>query len=150
MNGEFRDFMMRKKIGWFLGLAAGVFFLGGCASTPEKRIAENPELFASFPPEVREKVREGQVEIGYTPEMVRLALGEPTSRVTQRTAEATKEIWYYEGRYLTSDTVRLHDYGRFSSVEPIIYLDRTTEHRYTRAKLEFSEGKLSAVQQVER
>lgn len=128
----------------------GALGVVGCVSTPEKRIAKNPEVFAGLSPEAQENVRAGRVEVGYTPEMVHFALGEPTSRVTQRTAKEAKEIWYYEGTYLTSDTVRMHDYGRFSSVEPIVYLDRTTEHRYTRAKLEFVEGKLTAVQQVQR
>lgn len=131
-------------------LLALALVLGGCASTPERRIQKNPELFEGLPAEVQEQVREGRVGIGFTPEMVYLALGEPTSRVTRRTASEEREIWYYEGRYVTTDTIRLHDYGRFSSREPMIYLDRTQEHRYTRVRLEFVEGKVTAIQQVER
>jgi hypothetical protein len=124
--------------------------LAGCASTPERRIARNPDLFASFPTDVQERVRAGQVELGFSPEMVSLALGRPDSRVTQRSERGEKVIWYYEGRYLTTDTVRVHDYGRFSVRDPVIYVDRTREHRYTRARLEFVDGRLTTIQQVER
>lgn len=141
------------RAGWrrLLPLLAAAALLSGCASTPEKRIRQNPELFDSFPAEVQENLRSGRVEIGYTPEMVYFALGAPDRRVTRRTADEEREVWHYQGRYLTTDTIQVHDpYGRFTRIEPVIYIDRTTEHRYTRARLEFVEDKLVEIQQVER
>lgn len=76
--------------------ASAVLFLGGCASTPESRIAGNPQVFAALAPAVQERVRRGVVEIGDTPEIVRLALGEP-ARVVERLDQRTgrSEIWMY-------------------------------------------------------
>lgn len=146
---------MNKRVGKFwagCGLAAVMIGVaGGCAHTPERRIQQNAELFETFPPDVQESVRAGEVEIGYTPEMVFLALGPPDRKVSRRTADEVREIWFYQGRFLTTDTVRVHDqFGRFRPIRPALYLDRTVEHLYTRARLEFVEGKLVSVEQTDR
>lgn len=141
------------NIQWIQGLAVVLLVVGlaGCATTPEKRIQQNPEAFEALPPDVQENVREGRVEIGYTPETVFLALGAPDRKTTRRTEDGEREIWIYQGRFLTTETVRVHDqFGRFRPVRPAIYLDRTVEHVYTRARLEFVGGELVSVEQTER
>lgn len=137
------------KLGALALLALGLG-LGGCASTPERRIQQNPEMFEALPAEVQDTVRAGEVEIGYTPEMVFLALGPPDRKVKRRTDKEEREIWIYQGRFLTTETVRVHDqFGRFRPVRPTLYLDRTVEHVYTRAKLEFVKGKLVSIEQTD-
>lgn len=85
--------MKPKTLSLFIGLAA-LAFLAGCA-TPETRIRKNPTVFASFTPAEQELVRQGRVAIGFTPPMVRIALGEP-DRITQRIDKnGTSEIWHY-------------------------------------------------------
>lgn len=147
--------MVKKRMSRGVALLMGAFVMallvGGCAHTPEKRIRENAEVFETFPPDVQEAVRAGQVEIGYTLEMVFLALGAPDRKVNRRTANEAREIWFYQGRFLSTDTIRVHDqFGQFRPVRPVLYLDRTTEHTYTRARLEFVEGKLVSIEQTER
>jgi len=120
--------------------------------TPEARIREHQELFSSYPEEIQEAIRSGQVQLGFTKEMTYLALGEPDRKVVRRTAgEAEREIWYYQGRFVTTDTIRVYDqFGRFRPVRPPVYLDRTTEHVYTRARLDFENGEIVAIEQTER
>ena len=65
-------------LGVLLGLTA--------CSTPESRIKKNPELFNSFAPEVQAKVREGEIDIGFTQDMVRIALDRPDRSYTRSTA----------------------------------------------------------------
>lgn len=78
-------------------LGVGMLLAWGCASTPERRISRNRALFDTFPPEAQEKVRRGEVDLGFSPDMVRLALGEP-ERVYRRTTEAGEaEVWDYTG-----------------------------------------------------
>lgn len=135
----------------FAGLVLLALGLAGCATTPERRAQQHPEVFEALPPEVQENVLAGQVEIGYTPDMVFLALGAPDRKVTRRTENEQREIWVYQGRFVTTETVRVYDqFGRFRPVRSPIYLDRTVEHRYTRARLEFVEGKLVSLEQTER
>ncbi|MDR0902337.1 MAG: hypothetical protein LBM92_06175 [Opitutaceae bacterium] len=85
--------MKSKKILFLTGLAFTAF-LAGC-STPEMRIKKNPTVFASFTPAEQELVKQGRVAIGFTPSMVRIALGNP-DRVTRRVDKnGTSEIWHY-------------------------------------------------------
>ncbi len=68
--------------------------LSGCSS-PQSRIDSNRAAFDKFPAEVQEKIRAGRIDVGYTPEMVRLALGEPARKVTRKTETGDAEIWIY-------------------------------------------------------
>ncbi|MBX6420489.1 MAG: hypothetical protein IRZ06_05720 [Nevskia sp.] len=67
-------------------------------SSPATRIEQNPALFDSYPPEVQQKIRAGQVDVGFTPDMVRLALGEPDRRYERTDANGTSEVWAYRER----------------------------------------------------
>lgn len=68
----------------------------GCASSPGSRIAKNRHVFESYPAEVRTAIEQGRVEIGFTSEQARLALGGP-DRVVTRTAESgASEVWVYD------------------------------------------------------
>ena len=69
--------------------------LTACASTPESRIADRRGAFNAYPAEVQQKIRAGQVEIGFTDEMVLLALGEPSRKFTRQTEAGETEVWVY-------------------------------------------------------
>lgn len=69
---------------------------GGCTvSTPATRIAQNQAAFSSWPPPVREKVQQGQIAVGFTPEMVRVALGQPDLVRSLINEKGRSEIWIY-------------------------------------------------------
>lgn len=69
----------------------------GC-STVDSRIAKNRELFSSWPLAVQEKIAAGQIDIGFTADQVRVALGEPDRVFTRTTADGTSEVWSYRDR----------------------------------------------------
>lgn len=77
-----------------LALAAA---LSAC-STTASRIGEQQGLFDSYPAEVREKIRAGEIAVGFTPEQVRMALGEPSRVYTRQTVQGEAEIWSYQDR----------------------------------------------------
>lgn len=66
----------------------------GC-STPASRISRNETAFSQWPPAVQEKVRAGKIEVGFTQEQTRVALGEPVRVFTRTTAEGSTEVWAY-------------------------------------------------------
>lgn len=68
--------------------------LAGCAS-PTSRIEKNPALFKSFPAEAQTKIANGKIEVGFSREMVDMAWGRPSSKLTEQTAAGKKEIWIY-------------------------------------------------------
>lgn len=76
-----------------LGLAVAMF-LTSCASV-ESRVQKHQAAFDSWPADVREKVREGKVEVGFTPEMVRVALGDPDRLFSRTTDRGVAEGWVY-------------------------------------------------------
>jgi hypothetical protein len=80
--------------------------LAGCSS-PAKRIHQNPEAFNSLSPGDQQLIREGKVAIGFTPEMVRLALGDPDRVLTRTDANGVSESWSYT-TYETDDGVMLY------------------------------------------
>ncbi|MBI5201132.1 MAG: hypothetical protein HY925_06070 [Elusimicrobia bacterium] len=82
--------------------ALAVMLLFSCSS-PEKRIQKRPEVFAAFPAQAQEKIRRGEVELGFSPEMVRMALGPPDRRYERRAGAGRELVWGYgetEGRGL--------------------------------------------------
>ena len=82
-----------------LSLIAAIMALAaGCASTPAARIEKQQAAFNAWPADVQQKVKAGQVAVGFTPEMVQVALGKP-DRVTTRTTEKGQgEVWSYTDR----------------------------------------------------
>jgi len=68
-----------------------------CATT-DSRIAKRQTEFNSWPPDVQEKVRAGKVELGFTPEMVRVALGDPDRVITRTTEHGLSEGWVYRDK----------------------------------------------------
>jgi hypothetical protein len=82
---------MRLWSGTTLLLAAA---LAAC-STIDSRIGRQQELFDSYPPNVQQNIRNGVIEVGYTPEMVVMALGEPDRKVEMQTQEGVAEVWTY-------------------------------------------------------
>jgi len=75
-----------------LGLA-----LAGCSSV-DSRIAKNRAAFNTWPPAVQDKVVVGQIDVGFTPDQVRVALGEPDRVWTRTAADGTSQIWSYRDR----------------------------------------------------
>lgn len=120
----------------------------GCA-TPETRIERHGELFASFPAEVQEQVRQGIVRLGHTPDMVRLAVGPP--RHTQRRIDAngTTTVWRYTVfRWRSASPPywrRWH--GPWSDAPPYHWNERE-EHEVLR--VEFRDDRVVAIEHIDR
>ncbi|MDF3056989.1 MAG: hypothetical protein K0R17_1204 [Rariglobus sp.] len=72
-----------------------IILSGGCASSPQARIAKNQEAFNGYPAEVRTAIQRGEVAVGFTPEQAKLALGEPDRVLTRTSGEGNTEIWIY-------------------------------------------------------
>ena len=77
-------------------IALALSFWTGCSSSPMSRIDSNRALYESWPVEMQSAVLEGRVVKDMTPEMVRMAVGEPT-RIEPRSGSTTnEETWIYE------------------------------------------------------
>ena len=68
--------------------------LAACESV-QARIKRNQELFDSFPAQVQELIRAGNVAVGFTADQARMALGKPDRIIMETTASVTHEVWLY-------------------------------------------------------
>ncbi len=73
--------------------------LMGCVSTPQTRIDKNPDLFASFSAEQKALILKGEIELGFTKEMVLMAAGMPDRKTKKKTEAGVGEVWTYFSFY---------------------------------------------------
>ncbi|HVS53715.1 MAG TPA: hypothetical protein VHD62_15270 [Opitutaceae bacterium] len=147
---------MKAKTPRFLVLlasSAALLFAAGC-STPATRIRENPELFAQLPPDQQEMIKHGQVGVGFTAEMVRLALGEPDHYSTRVDADGVGEIWSYV-TYQEPDGAPLyrgwyHRYYMWGDPLYPYYLSYPGRREHERFRVIFKQGRVVSIEQEQR
>jgi hypothetical protein len=69
-------------------------FLTGCAS-PNKRIDQNKALFNTYTTAEKKIIRTGQIAVGFDPDQVRMALGEPSRETMVDTPAGKQPAWEY-------------------------------------------------------
>ncbi|WP_221032111.1 hypothetical protein [Actomonas aquatica] len=74
--------------------AAGLLLSTGCASF-ESRTEEKAYVFNSLPVETKQRLEEGEIHIGDTPDMVYIDLGEPSDKRSTVTADGQTSTWIY-------------------------------------------------------
>ncbi len=85
-----------KRI-YLWAVVAAVLATSAC-STVDSRIQKNAGAFSSYPPDVQAKIRSKQIEVGFTTEMVTIALGEPDRRDQKIVAGSEGDptwVWVY-------------------------------------------------------
>lgn len=135
--------------------AAALLALGLVAcSTPDSRIRRNPEIFSRLAPAQQEMIRHGQVGLGFTPDMVKLALGDPDRVIQRQDEKGTSEIWSYvtyegpNGMLLYRGWYhRYYDWGdpRFP-----YYLDYPARRDREHFRVVFKDGKVTSIEQQTR
>lgn len=108
---------MKARIFPLLLALGALLFVAGC-ETVDTRIAKNPQLFASLDAATQEKIKQGIIDIGYTEDMVYLALGAPDQKRESRTATGVQTIWVY------STYFERYDGSHFAGYHRRVYFDR--------------------------
>jgi hypothetical protein len=81
-----------------LPLLAAALLLGAC-STINSRINEKSDIYYSLDEATRAKLDQGNIDLGFTPDMVYIALGQPDSKRQRVTADGTTDVWVYSTYY---------------------------------------------------
>lgn len=71
-----------------------MFLLAGCASV-EKRIEANAGVFSSYPAEVQNRLRRGEIALGDDMKQVEIAKGKPTYVNLKKNADGEVTVWKY-------------------------------------------------------
>ena len=119
--------------------------LAGC-STPDSRIEKNSAAFAAYTPAVQTKIRAGEVDVGFTSEMVQMALGKPDRVLRRRTASGTTEVWVYADNTPTIGFGVGIGGGGHHSGGGVAVGTSTGGDREDRLRVIFDSGKVSAVE----
>ena len=138
-------------------LAASLGFLGGC-QTVESRIQEKPEVFANIDKATQDKIKQGIVDLGYTQDMVYLALGVPDQKRETVTAAGTSVVWIYNTYYQRYDGTAFVGYHRRVYFDPYLrtyrlyynptYADAFAEEKEERIRVVFKDGKAAVIEQT--
>lgn len=142
-----------------LRLLLSLFLLGlaGC-STFEKRADEKSAVFASLDSDAQEKLSQGIVELGYTPDMVYIALGSPDTKSERTTATGTELTWVYRSYYSEYNGTHTVGYRRYLHYNPKtksyivhyepVQVDLYQDRSEDRIRITFSDGKVSVIEQA--
>ena len=140
-------------------LACLALLLGGCSTIPS-RIEEKSAAFAALDADTQNKIRLGRVDVGYSPDLVYIALGTPDERLTKTTTTGTSETWIYNN-YSQKYLARVHTgYRQYTYIDPktrqaivtyepvysSIFRDRVDE----RIRIHFKANQVETIEQVKR
>lgn len=133
--------------------ALAALVMAGC-STPESRIKEDPAAFSRLTPAQQDMIKKGQIAIGFDPEMVHLALGEPDHIRSRTDLRGVSEIWSYT-TYEGYDGMMLyrgwyHRYYYMGDPYYPYYLGYPTRREREHFRVTFRDGKVVSIEQETR
>lgn len=133
--------------------------LAGCDSI-DSRIDRKSAVFAALPAADQARLRQGNIAVGDTTDMVYIAIGEPSRRIEKRTEAGTQFIWIYREYYERYDGADFAGYRRrvfydprsgrhFVSIEPC-YVDVYSEEAEEALRVVFENGRVKVIEELKR
>jgi hypothetical protein len=140
-----------------LALAAAVLLFAAGCQTVETRIKENPQLFASLDAETQAKIKQGIIDLGFSEDMVYLAVGAPDQKRESRSAAGVQTVWIYNTYFERYDGTRFVGYNRRVYFDPFlntyrvhyvpVYADTYRPEVEERIRVVFENGKVTVIEQ---
>lgn len=132
-------------------LAASTLFIVGCAtSTPQSRIAERREAFSRLPEEAQRKIKAGEIDLGFTEEMVRFALGKPGREFSRTDANGSSVVWVYYKRQVHGMVGVAVGSGGYRGVATGLSLNMAGDPDDEYMRVIFRDGKVAEIETVRR
>ncbi len=133
--------------------------LSGC-TTPQqmrgRRIASAEYVFSTFSPEIQKKIRQGNVDIGFTQEMARLALGAPNRIYSRKTENGLSTIWSYtewtpspRHEYPLAPTWNMGACGHHWSPYNTFGVSIDNSREYERIRVELKQNKVLSIESTQ-
>ena len=138
-------------------LASSLGFIAGC-QTVESRIKEKPEAFAKADLATQEKITQGIIDLGYTEDLVYVALGAPDQKREKVNADGKTATWIYNTYYDRYNGKGFSGYHRSVYYDPYlrayrmyyrpVYADTYTQEKEERIRIVFTNDKVSMIEQA--
>ncbi len=138
-------------------LASSLGFLAAC-QTVENRIKEKPEVFANVDKATQDKIKQGIIDLGYSEDLVYLALGVPDQKRETVTATGKTLTWIYNTYYDRYDGTGFAGYHRSVYYDPYlrayrmyyrpVFADSYSQEKEERIRIEFKDGKVTVIEQA--
>ncbi len=135
-----------------LGLA-----LAGC-STVDSRIREKAAVFNQLSPADQARIRQGIIAVGFTPDMVYMALGNPTEIRLHTIAAGQETLWIYSTYYDRYEGTVHAGYRRWVYYDPRIRAYRVyyepvygqvySEQKENVFRITFLNGRVTAIEET--
>ena len=146
---------MRKLLILSLGLTV-LAFLGAC-STVNSRIKEKSDVYNTLTPQEQANIQQGVIDIGYSMDMVYMAMGKADNVKEKITPAGTVTTWIYNMYYQDYLGNRFVGYRRnmyydsnarvwrvyYTPVSEPVYRDRIEEV----GRVNFKNGKVSSIEE---
>ena len=131
--------------------------LAAC-STVDSRIREKSAVFSKLEPATQAKIKQGIIELGFTTDMVYIALGRPDAIKERVGATGRETTWKYDTYYERYEGTVHTGYRRFVYWdkrtntyriyhEPV-FRDIYSEYRETYIRVIFKDGRVTAIEQT--
>jgi len=138
-------------------LAASLGFITGC-QTVESRIKEKSAAFAKADLATQEKITQGIIDLGYTEDLVYVALGAPDQKRETLNADGKTVTWIYNTYYERPTGTVMAGYHRSVYYDPYlrayrmyyrpIVADTYVQEKEERIRIVFRNGKATAIEQT--
>ena len=148
------------KLRFLVPLLLGAMIALTACNTTASRIKQKAEVFASLPPAEQERLRNGTVAIGDTPDMVFIAIGAPDRSIAKTSAGARSMEWIYRRYYENYEGTAFAGYRRRVAFDPRtgrrfiysepyyaeVYRSETEEH----LRVTFENGLVATIEELKR
>lgn len=149
--------IMNHRLFRTLVLASSLGFLAGC-QTVESRIREKSAVYAQLDAATQDKIRQGIIDLGYTEDMVYLALGAPDQKRESITENGRSLTWIYNTYYTRYEGTAMVGYYRRLNYDPVLrtyryythpaLADAYSQQKEERIRLVFKGGKVASIEQA--
>jgi hypothetical protein len=138
-------------------LLTGIFFAG--CNNFEHRAEQKSATFNALDEATQQRLKQGNIAVGDTPDMVYIALGVPDAKRQRLTSDGREVIWIYKTYYQDYRGTELVGYRRyFVPAGPnkyVIHYDPVTrdvydEHSEENMRVTFVNDHVSSVEQMQR
>ncbi len=146
------------KLGQLLSALLASVLLAGC-NTFERRAEEKSDIFVALDEATRERLRERNLLVGDTEDMVYIALGAPDERRVRHSADGSETTWVYNAYWQEYQGQALVGYRRYVVRDPRtgrfqIFYEPVRESVFVpreeeRIRVSFRNGRVTAIEQAQ-